>query len=53
MILLTLIPIMVLAEFVVWYFRHNEVELVQLMIEMFSAGFAIGIITFYILGGGV
>lgn len=53
MILLALIPIMVLTEFIVWYFRHNEVKLVQLIIEMFSAGFAMGIITFYILGGGV
>lgn len=52
MILLALIPIMVLTEFTVWYFRHSEVELVQLFLEMFSAGFVMGIISLYILGGG-
>lgn len=52
MILLALIPIMVLTEFTVWYFRHSEVGLMQLFLEMFSAGFVMGIISLYILGGG-
>lgn len=50
---LTLIPIMLLMEIVVWKFRHSEVSLSRLMIEMFSTGFITGVVSWIIMGGAL
>lgn len=48
---LTLIPIMLLMEIVVWKFRHSEVSPSRLMIEMFITGYITGIVSLAIMGG--